>query len=907
MDGPQERPCDRAYRSAPGRERWLYPAAVMASEHEGSDLSSLIRRTSSSLAGVLDSDAAAEALLREKGPPIERPVYLSLVRDAYAGQGPAGLRAERRRRLLQIAAFDLSGDLPLEDAARCLSFLADACLEVALEAADAPDDLAIVAMGKLGALELNYSSDIDVMFVAAGDSSDHLRAATAVMSLLTEFAPEGQAYRVDADLRPEGRSGALVRSLDAYLEYYSRWAKEWEYQALIKARHAAGSSATGEALVARTRPFVYPEDVSSERVGAIRAMKEKVETHAARSARGGSSADDVKLGPGGIRDIEFSVQLLQLVHGGTDPSVRAPATLDALGALVTGGYIAEDDGAGLGVAYRWLRTVEHRLQLWQERQVHRLPGDEQGRARLARIMGFKDSPSASATERFEGSHKAILVDVRRRFEKLFYRPMIESLAEVGAHRLSTEALRERLRILGFRDAERASRTLSDLVAGTSRRSRLFRVLTPAILRFLSDSPQPDEGLFSFLRISEGLGERLDAAAAFRDNPPGLAFLARVLGSGRILGDMLLQVPEELLTIADPDGPPAPKDRERLVREGAASLKWREPVDRLDGLRRFKRRELLRIVLSDLAGVSDTGTVGAGLADLADACLEAALEKVEIPFAVIGMGKLGGRELNYASDVDVVLVHDAGTEEAEKVAADLITSLGSVTPEGITFQVDPGLRPEGKAGPLVRSIDSYLEYYARWARPWEHQALVKARFAAGDPELGLRFISDTRRFAFPERLSDAGLAEIRHLKARMERERIPRGVDPRLHFKLGPGGTSDVEFAVQILQLGHGHAHPELAVTGTVPALAVARELELLTPDEADRLTGAYEFLTRMRNRLFLLIGRPVDSLPTKPEESEALGIAMGYRHQPRQELEDAYLRVTRRARKVTEPLIYGAG
>jgi glutamate-ammonia-ligase adenylyltransferase len=483
--------------------------------------------------------------------------------------------------------------------------------------------------------------------------------------------------------------------------------------------------------------------------------------------------------------------------------------------------------------------------------------------------------------------------------------MIEALGGGGAQRLSTEALRERLRILGFRDVERASRTLAELVGGTSRRARLFKVLTPAILRFLSDSPLPDEGLFSFLRISEGLGERLDAAAAFRDNPPGLAFLARVLGSGRILGDMLLAVPEELATIADPGGPPPPKDRPRLVREGSASLSWREESDRLDGLRRFKRREFLRIVLGDLGGVTDTVLAGAGLADLADACLEAALEECEIPFAVIGMGKLGGRELNYASDIDVVLVHDAATEDAEKVAADLIASIGAVTPEGITFQIDHGLRPEGKAGPLVRSIDSFLEYYSRWAHPWEHQALVKARFAAGDVELGKRFIGETRSFAFPERLPAAALAEIRHLKARMERERIPRGVDPRLHFKLGPGGTSDVEFAIQILQLTHGREYPALGATGTVPALAIARDLELLAPDEADRLTGAYEFLTRVRNRLFLMVGRPVDSLPTKPEELEALGRAMGFRDQPRQELEDAYLRVTRRARRVTEPLIYG--
>ena len=865
----------------------------------------LVRAASTSLGDLLDRDERAVQVLDEGEPPDARSEFIDLISKAYDTDGPAGLRSERRRRLLQIAALDLRGELELEAVGRRLAFLADACLETALTAVEAPDDLAVVAMGKLGALELNYSSDIDVMFVSATESPEGLQAASAAMSMLTEFAPEGQAYRVDADLRPEGRAGALVRSLDAYLEYYGRWAKEWEYQALIKARHAAGSSATGEALVERTRGFVYSEEVSPERVAAIRSMKERVESNAVLKTRRGSSSDDVKLGPGGIRDIEFSVQLLQLVHGGTDPAVRASSTLDALRALAAGGYIAEDDAAGLGVAYRWLRTVEHRLQLWQERQVHRLPSDVPGLARLARVMGFADSPSASADERFSAAHKAVLVDVRQRFEKLFYRPMIEALAGGGAQRLSTEALRERLRILGFRDVDRASRTLSELVGGTSRRARLFKVLTPAILRFLSDSPLPDEGLFSFLRISEGLGERLDAAAAFRDNPPGLAFLAKALGSGRILGDMLLAVPEELATIADPNGPPPPKDRPRLVREGSASLSWREEADRLDGLRRFKRREFLRIVLGDLAGVTDTVLAGAGLADLADACLEAALEEREIPFAVIGMGKLGGRELNYASDIDVVLVHDAATGDAEKVAADLIASIGAVTPEGITFQIDHGLRPEGKAGPLVRSLDSFLEYYSRWAHPWEHQALVKARFAAGDPELGRRFIAETRSFAFPERLPDPALAEIRHLKARMERERIPRGVDPRLHFKLGPGGTSDVEFAIQILQLRHGREYPALGATGTVPALAIARELELLAPDEADRLTGAYEFLTRVRNRLFLMVGRPVDSLPTKPEELEALGRAMGFRDQPRQELEDAYLRITRRARRVAEPLIYG--
>ncbi len=690
----------------------------------------LIKRASSSLADLLVSDPGSGAVLDDDGPPGSREDYLSLVGDAYANDGPGGLRRERRRRLLQIAGADLSGEIELHEVVANLSYLADACLEVALREADAPSDLAIVAMGKLGALELNYSSDIDVMFVSGGDGPEYARAASSVVATLTEFAPEGQAYRVDVDLRPEGRAGALVRTVDSYIEYYERWAKEWEFQALIKARHSAGAAEIGDALIERSRRFVYSQEVSSERVAAIRAMKQKVETNAVRRARGGSSEDDVKLGPGGIRDIEFAVQLFQLVHGGSDPAVRASGTLPALSALAVGGYVAEEDSAGLATAYRWLRTVEHRLQLWQERQVHTLPADDEGRARVARVMGFSDAPSSSALERFEEAHRAILVDVRQRFEKLFYRPMIESLAGAGGQRLSQEALEDRLRILGFRDVDRAARILAELVGGTSRRARLFKVLTPAMLRFLQDAPLPDEGLFSFLRISESLGERLDAAGALRDNPPALAFLAKVLGSGRLLGDLLIQVPEELGTIANRDGPGLPKERERLVREASASLRWRDEDDRLDGLRRFKRRELLGLALSDLAGVSDTVLVGAGLADLADACLEAALEEVDVPFAVIGMGKLGGRELNYASDIDVMLVHDGDHPAAERAAADLVAAIGSVTPEGVTFQIDADLRPEGKAGPLVRSFDSYLEYYARWARPWERQALVKARLRGG---------------------------------------------------------------------------------------------------------------------------------------------------------------------------------
>ncbi|MFN2388376.1 MAG: bifunctional [glutamine synthetase] adenylyltransferase/[glutamine synthetase]-adenylyl-L-tyrosine phosphorylase [Actinomycetota bacterium] len=879
-------------------------AAQLATDREAA-----LRRASKSLGELLDRDPLAVELLAGPDALPDRASYRSIAAGAFGRGGMAELRREKHRRLLEIAARDLAGEVSLEQVGRALADLADGCLEVALASIAATAELAIVGMGKLGGRELNYSSDIDVIFVADDQVERATKAAASLLAELGGVSPEGQAFRIDLDLRPEGRNGPLVRSLEATAEYYRRWAEPWEHQAFIKARAAAGSERIGRSLIGQVHELVFPSEVSPERIAAIRKIKERVEQQSARSARRtkASEVDDVKLGPGGIRDIEFSVQLLQLVHGGTDPSVRPAATLDALSALVEGGYIAEDDGAGLSVAYRWLRTVEHRLQLWQERQVHRLPGDTAGRTRVARVLGYRDTPSASAAQRFDDAHKAVLADVRARFDKLFYRPMIEALADPGGGRLSPEALKERLRVLGFRDVDSSARILDGLVSGTSRRAKLLRLLTAPLLRFLAATPLPDQGLLGFLHLGEALHGRIDALGALRDNPPGISFLAQVLGSGRLLGEVLAQVPEVIASIADPRGPAAVKPREALVREARASLGWRGPEAHLDGLRRFKRREMLNVALSDLAGGTDAVGVGRALADLADACLEGALGDVS-GFAVIGMGKLGGRELGYGSDLDVMFVHDGDHERAEATAERLLAAIGEVTPEGQAFRIDADLRPEGKAGSLARSIASFSEYYERWSQPWEHLALIKARAAAGDPELGERFVTMTRAYAYPSRPSPDALAEIRHLKARMEKERIPRGVDPRRHLKLGPGGLSDVEFALQLAQFtraARGAGHPELRTTHTVEALQGAIDAGVIGEPDGRRLLEGYLFLARMRDRLFFMLGRPQDVLPVKPEELEALGVAMGYRDQPRQEVEERFLGITRRIRKIAEPLIYG--
>ena len=431
-------------------------------------------------------------------------------------------------------------------------------------------------------------------------------------------------------------------------------------------------------------------------------------------------------------------------------------------------------------------------------------------------------------------------------------------------------------MLGFRDVERAARNLQNLVSGTSRRAKLLRLLTPALLRFLAGTPAPDAGLLNFLRLGEALGSRVDALGALRDNPPGLAFLSRVLGSGRLLGEVLVHVPEELQAIATPESLGGVKPREQLIREAVSSLEWRDPEQKLDGLRRFKRREMLRIALRDLAGEIDVESVGSALSDLADSALEAALGSPSLPFAIIGMGKLGGRELNYSSDVDVMFVHDGDPAAAEKEAERLLSSVGEVTPEGQAFRVDAGLRPEGKSGPLARSLESFFEYYERWSKPWEHQALIKARFAAGDAGLAERLLSVARARAFPEQLSAEALREMRHLKARMEKERVGRG-DPRKHMKMGPGGIADVEFAVQLLQRLHGHSNDGLRVRSTMNALEAIKSADMMSESDARVLADAYSFLMRLRNRAFFLSGRPVDVLPIKPEDLEALGISMGFR------------------------------
>jgi glutamate-ammonia-ligase adenylyltransferase len=818
-----------------------------------------------------------------------------------------GLRWWKRRELLRIATRDLLGVTELAAVGRELAALAQVCLEVALAFA-APDmSFAIIGMGKLGGRELNYASDVDVLFVHEGDTARAELIARSVLTTMGVTSEDGIVFRTDADLRPEGRSGPLTRSLDSYASYYEGWGQTWEFQSLLKARPVAGDDALGARFLDLTRPYVWPKVLETEAVREIRAMKGRSED---LTDRKGLADRELKRGRGGIRDIEFAVQLLQLVHGRHDENVRSATTLHALHALAAGGYVEEPDAARLDDAYRFLRTVEHRLQLYDEQQTHTIPNDERARTRLARVLGYRDHGEQSALELFEAQHRAHQATVRSIHERLFFAPILDALAGTGP--LSPEAAEERLAAFGFTDVARTRAAARELAYGLTRRSRLMQQLLPLILEWLSATPDPDLGLLQLRRLAEGPARSASLATTFRDAPVAAQRTSILLGSSRIVGDALRRQPEFVDSLADDATLADERQREELVTDALETLEWRGSDDaRREGLRRFKRRELLRVAARDLLGFAPLETTERELTALAEACLEAALASLEpqVPFAVIGMGRLGGAELSYASDIDVLFVYQgarpADFDVAERLAEQLVTEIGATTSEGQTFRIDARLRPEGNQGPLARSLDGYAAYYERWALTWERQALAKARVVAGNPDLGARFCSLVDDVVYGKPFTEEDQREIRRMKARIERERIPPGEDPQFHLKLGRGSLSDVEFLVQLLQLQHGGLDETLRVPGTIDALARLLDAGLLADDDASALEAAYRFCERARNARYLQSGSPSDALPSDRAEIAKLALLLGYVHQPATSLRDDYRRVTRRARRVFEREFYG--
>ncbi|MFI9820734.1 bifunctional [glutamine synthetase] adenylyltransferase/[glutamine synthetase]-adenylyl-L-tyrosine phosphorylase [Streptomyces sp. NPDC052013] len=907
------------------------------------------------LLGVLGASAAlGDHLARHSGdwralvtyePSDLHPGIEEFERGLAGATDPVSLRVAYRRCLLSIAARDVCGTTEVAETAAELADLATATLRaaLALAEADAPGDaglcrLAVIAMGKCGGHELNYVSDVDVVFVGepveGADEGKALRAATRLashmMRICSETTVEGAIWPVDANLRPEGRNGPLVRTLASHVAYYQRWAKTWEFQALLKARPVAGDLALGQEYVDALQPLVWQAAERENFVGDVQKMRRRVVENipAAEVDR------QLKLGPGGLRDVEFAVQLLQLVHGRADASLRSGTTLDALKALAAGGYVGRADAAQLDEAYRFLRSMEHRIQLYRLRRTHLVPEDEADLRRLGRSLGLRTDPVASLHREWR-RHASV---VRRLHEKLFYRPLLDAVAALapGEARLSAEAARERLVALGYADPAAALRHLEALASGVTRKAAIQRTLLPVLLGWFADSADPDAGLLNFRKVSDALGKTPWYLRLLRDEGAAAENLARVLSAGRLAPDLLMRAPEAVALLGDGDGGGLrPRPRAHLEQEILAAVgRADDAVQGVTAARGVRRRELFRTAAADIVGSygtesqpaeADAGAlvelVGGAVSDLTAATLAGTLRAVvregwgdTLPtrFAIIGMGRFGGHELGYGSDADVLFVHEPrdGVDEGEaaraanKVVAEMrrLLQIPSADPP---LLVDADLRPEGKSGPLVRTLKSYEAYYRRWALVWERHALLRAEYVAGDEDLGRRFVEMVDPLRYPEGgLGEEAVREIRRLKARMESERLPRGADPKLHAKLGPGGLSDVEWTVQLVQLRHGARVEGLRTTRTREALAAAAAAGLVSEDDAGVLDEAWVLATRVRNAVMLVRGRAGDTFPTDPRELAAVGRYLGYGPGRAGDMLDAYRRTARRARGVVEELFY---
>jgi glutamate-ammonia-ligase adenylyltransferase len=944
-----------------------------------------------------------------------------------AGAGTAGveplvaLRVEYRRHLLHLAARDLTGAAAVDEVAEELADLAAAALEAGLAIArtDVPDAdscrLAVIGMGKCGGSELNYASDVDVIFVAEpvpGHPEDvALRAATRLASGLLRACSastiEGALWQVDAALRPEGKAGPLVRTLASHQAYYRRWAKTWEFQALLKARPVAGDRALGQAYLDALGPMVWRAAGGEDFVDDVQAMRRRVEEHLRRSAE--AAERELKLGPGGLRDVEFAVQLLQLVHGRADESLRSPTTLVALEALSTGGYVGRADAAALMSAYRFLRRAEHLVQLYRLRRTHFVPADDEGLRRLGRALAGAQRGAATEAQalwadpigEFTARWRRHAREVRRIHEKLFYRPLLRAVARLPGEeaRLTPAAARARLEALGYADPAGALRHIEALTSGVSRRAAIQRTLLPVMLGWFADAPDPDAGLLGFRRVSEALGATPWYLRLLRDDVTVAERMARLLASSRYATDLLLRAPDAVAILGNAANL-TPRPYAALLGEALATIQRRvdgveeagtteapvvdggngsgaDGVDRADGdgvdsadgagagvgsgaaggagatsgntpedargttvyttrparasaedavaaLRGLRRMELFRVAVADLSGLVDVSGVGEALSDIATVTIEAALRvatnKIEMErraplptrMAVVAMGRFGGHEIGYGSDADVMFVHDPlpGATETEAssaahaVAEELRRLLALPAPDP-PLVIDPNLRPEGRQGPLVRTLASYAAYYRRWSSPWESQALLRADPLIGDPGLGVRFRELIDPVRWPEGgIDEAAVREIRRLKARMEAERLPRGVDRRLHTKLGPGGLSDVEWVAQLLQLRHAYEVPALRTTRTLATLTAAADEGLLAAADAEALADAWRLATRIRNAVMLVRGRASDLLPSDHHrERSAVSRVLGY--SATGDLLEDYSRRARRARAVVERVFYG--
>ncbi|KGJ33897.1 glutamine-synthetase [Rothia aeria] len=897
--------------------------------------------------------------------------------------GYVALRVAYRAELAKIALIDVCSPDPVElmpTIGRHLADLAAAALEAALaiartEVAEgaggglcaAPArgasvdalDLAIIGMGKCGARELNYISDVDVVYVIAPAPAGDLpegaeplteqqcaQIGTELVHALTKAimapAPEPPLWEVDANLRPEGKDGPLVRTVESYVSYYKRWAENWEFQALLKARPVAGSAHLGRRFAHAIDPFVWDSAARESFVESVQAMRARVTDNIPPA----QVEQQIKLGPGGLRDIEFTVQLLQLVHGRTDPTVRTKSTIESLEALTGSSYISRADAQTFALYYKKLRLLEHRIQLSQLRRTHLMPAKEHERRALARSLVSPERLGTLSAEQMYKAWQKLKRNVRSLHERVFFRPLLAAVSTLSRDEvvLTESAAQDRLAALGYRDPRGAMRHIQALTSGVSRRAEIQRHLMPVLLGWFADGVDADAGLLGFRIVSESLGTTSWYLRMLRDSPAAAERLCHILSSSRYITDLLEDAPTSI-TWLDKVADLQPLGAAALKAEIASLLsRHDDSAEAMRAVRYLRRREILRIAMGDALNLLGVQQVCTGLATVDECTIGAALalaerEEItakereeaagirEIPeeepknpllteIAVIAMGRLGGAENGFGSDADVMFVHrpveGAGEEEAQSQANRIVNRLMQLIKQPVRpairaerpLEVDADLRPEGKQGAMVRSLDSYRAYYERWAETWEFQALLRARPIAGSEDMGRTFIELIDPYRYPREFTAEQAQQVRRMKARVEHERMPHGADRTRQLKLGRGGLSDVEWLVQLIQLQHAHKVEGLRTTSTLEALDAAVQANLVAAEDAEVLRDAWLLATKIRGGNVLRGVRQSDLLPTLRDALEAVARWSGYTPGNARQLEEDYLRVTRNARKVYERLFF---
>jgi glutamate-ammonia-ligase adenylyltransferase len=871
-------------------------------------------------------------------------------------------RRFRQRQMLRIGTNDIIRDRPLEEITRDISRVADVAIEVALAAAlrqvgkrfgqpcagnGTPVSAVVLAFGKHGGEELNYSSDIDLMFLygeegatrgkritSVGNDEFFARVVGEVVRLLSSHTDRGHAFRVDLRLRPEGHRGPLARSLASTLAYYDAMGRTWERQALIKVRPVAGDTALGQQFLHAIEPFVYRKYLSFAEINEIKSIKRRIEQ---KTNQAGVSSTEVKTGHGGIRDIEFTIQFLQLLNGGELAQVRQRNTLLALSALERVGCLTDQEYRVLDDAYRFLRKVEHRLQLLFDLQTHRLPEGEEELRKLALRMGYVDSEDGARTvadpcAAFLRDYQEKTEPTRRILDHLLHQTFAGEAGQAEPESdliLDTNPDPETIRaVLGrypFRDVQGAYYNLVQLAQESvpflsTRRCRHFLAsIAPALLRAVADTPDPDMALVNLEKVTNSLGAKTVLWELFSFNPPSLKLYVDLCAWSQFLSEILINNPGMIDELLDSLVLNQPRSAEELRAELADLCRGAADLNLI--LHSFQDKELLRIGVRDILNKDSIQATTVALSDLAEVLLgqiaapqyaplarrfgvpiltEGELSGRPCRFAILALGKLGGREMNYHSDLDLMMVYegDGRTEPPPsatrfdryeptdnyhfftELAQHIIKATSYLGPMGRLYQIDMRLRPTGKSGSLVIPLTEFRRYFITQqdssahpeggAQLWERQALTRARVVFGDADFGREVLAAVAEGAFGLAWKPEIADEILAMRERLEFSRPPA------NLKRGPGGLADVEFLVQLFQIKYGKDRPALRQPNTWQALLALRNDGLLSDAEQTVLSAAYDFLLRVQSRLRIVHNRTLDELPEAPEEIDKLARRLGY-------------------------------